>query len=199
MYQGCLCKATSPSCRYTLKSWPRIVALLIVSGVMAVLALLLFAWAMLPFMWAESGPKGFDVISPLVFWSLMAASAGLTYFAWRSFKAAVAVRVRWALGIAVVTLTTLLVGWNTVRRPTGAQPLGGGWYIVTDSPGAEPRHAFYRRATIGYSRVDAEVSWFRLVDGDCLVYAHEYFAGTFGRLWRPRARPGVRAVAHTVE
>jgi hypothetical protein len=144
---------------------------------MAVLGLLLLAWAMLPFVIAESGPKGFDVISPLAFWSLMAASAGLTYAAWRSFKAAVAACVRWALGIAVVTVTTLLVGWNTVRKPTGAQPVGGGWHIVTDSPGAEPRHAFYRRATIGYSRVDAEVSWFRLVDGDCLVYAHEHLSG----------------------
>ena len=132
---------------------------------------------MLPFAIAESGPKGFDVISPLVFWSLMAASAVLTYAAWRSFKAAVAVRVRWALGIAVVAITTFLVGWNTVRKPTGAEPLGGGWHIVTDSPGAQPQHAFYRRATIGYSRVDAEVSWFRLVDGDCLVYAHAHLSG----------------------
>ena len=144
---------------------------------MAVLGLLLFAWAMLPFVIAESGPKGFDVISPLAFWSLMAASAGLIYVAWRSFKVAVAARVRWGLGIAVVTVTTLLVGWNTVRKPAGAEPLGGGWHIVTDSRGTEPHHAFYRRATLGYSRVDAEVSWFRLVDGDCLVYAHASLGG----------------------
>ena len=25
--------------------------------------------------------------------------------------------------------------------------------------------------------MDAEVSWFRLVDGDCLVYAHAYLSG----------------------
>ena len=49
--------------------------------------------------------------------------------------------------------------------------------MVTDSRGAEPHHAFYRRATICYSRVDAEVSWFRLVDGDCLVYAHAHLSG----------------------
>ena len=144
---------------------------------MAVLGLLLFGWAMLPFLIAESGPKGFDVISPLVFWSLTAASAVLMYAAWRSFKAAVAARVRWVLGIALVTVTTLYVGWNTVRTPTGAQPAGGGWHIVTDSRGSERQHALYRKATIGYSRVDAEVSWFRLVDGDCLVYAHAHLSG----------------------
>ena len=144
---------------------------------MAVVALLLFARAMLPFVIAESGPRGFDVISELAFWSQMAASAGLMYAAWRSFKVAVAARVRSVLGIALVSVTTLLVGWNTVRQPTGAQPAGGGWYIVTDVPGAEPRHTFYRRTTIGYSRVDAEVSWFRLVDGDCLVYAHAHLGG----------------------
>lgn len=154
--------------------------LLLASAVAIAAAFVALTLAMLPFAWAESGPRGFDVVGPGTFGITLLAAAALAFAGVRGILRAVprtAFRPALAPSLAVAAVA---LGWQLVRAPSGARSFGGGWYVA--SPRVDPEaggthHTLHRRGALGWKQVDAEVAWFRRAQRDCIIYGHAYVPG----------------------
>ena len=139
----------------------------------ALLGAALFVIAQYPFAIAESGPSGFDIVSPAEYFGQVLVSVILLLLAWWGFRFALSEGVRRKLIIAGAMLVALTVAWNYVKPPAGAHPIGGKFYVEKREWGAEMDPVYYnlwRREFIQYERVDIEMSAYTFHKPDCVLY-----------------------------